>query len=323
MAGLVQGTDGNFYGTTAVGGADDLGTVFSLTPGGLALACPSQVAEVGVAYSSALVASGGVPPTTFSIISGTLPPGLSLNASTGAITGTPSTTGTFSFTAQVMDSQSSSATANCSITVAGTGTDPTSTNLSLAPESLPVGSLGPVVMTATVAPISGGGTPTGTVSYFEGSNPIGSATLSEGIATFNFNPSDLGAGIYPITAVYSGDSVFSASTSPAQNLTITAGQGFATLVNFDGSVHGSEPFFGNIQIVDQFGYGMTAVGGTYDQGVLFQASADGTLTTLYTFCQQINCTDGAEPFSGPLVFAGNIYGTTYWGEPTASARCLK
>jgi len=314
-AGLVQGGDGNFYGTTFEGGANGDGTVFSLTPGqaGLALACPSQTAEVGVAYSSALGASGGTAPYTFSIISGSLPSGLTLNTSTGAITGTPTTSGTFSFTAQVVDSQSSSATANCSITVAGTGTDPTSTNLSLAPESLPVGSSGPVVMTATVAPISGGGTPTGTVSYFDGSNSIGSSTLSGGIARFNFNPSGLGAGIHPITAVYSGDSTFSASTSPAQNLTITAGQGFATLVNFDGSVHGSEPFFGNIQIVGQVGYGMTAVGGTYDQGVLFQATADGTLTTLYTFCQQINCTDGAEPFSGPLVFAGNIYGTTYWG----------
>src|SRR6202041_2858276 len=65
-AGLVQGSDGNFYGTTLVGGANGDGTVFSLTPGqaGLALACPSQTAELGVAYSSALVASGGVAPST-------------------------------------------------------------------------------------------------------------------------------------------------------------------------------------------------------------------------------------------------------------------
>ncbi len=31
---LLQGTDGNFYGTTAAGGPDDLGTVFKMTPGG-------------------------------------------------------------------------------------------------------------------------------------------------------------------------------------------------------------------------------------------------------------------------------------------------
>jgi uncharacterized repeat protein (TIGR03803 family) len=33
--GLVQGSDGNFYGTTAFGGANDLGTVFKLTPAGI------------------------------------------------------------------------------------------------------------------------------------------------------------------------------------------------------------------------------------------------------------------------------------------------
>ena len=34
VAGLIQGSDGNFYGTTQIGGADNEGTVFKLTPGG-------------------------------------------------------------------------------------------------------------------------------------------------------------------------------------------------------------------------------------------------------------------------------------------------
>src|SRR5208283_1359552 len=34
FAGLVQGTDGNFYGTTVSGGANGLGTIFKLTPSG-------------------------------------------------------------------------------------------------------------------------------------------------------------------------------------------------------------------------------------------------------------------------------------------------
>ncbi|MDQ5872659.1 MAG: hypothetical protein M3547_10715, partial [Acidobacteriota bacterium] len=34
LAGLVQGSDGNFYGTTASGGASDAGTVFKITSGG-------------------------------------------------------------------------------------------------------------------------------------------------------------------------------------------------------------------------------------------------------------------------------------------------
>src|SRR5208282_1482978 len=85
----------------------------------LTLSCPTGMAQVGVAYSSALVASGGVAPYTFSIISGSLPPGLTLNTSTGAITGTPTTVGTYAFTAQVVDSQGNTATSNCSIVVSG------------------------------------------------------------------------------------------------------------------------------------------------------------------------------------------------------------
>ena len=48
--------------------------------------------QVGKPYSAMLTASGGTPPLSWSISSGTLPAGLSLNASSGAITGTPSAT---------------------------------------------------------------------------------------------------------------------------------------------------------------------------------------------------------------------------------------
>jgi hypothetical protein len=47
------------------------------------------LAQVGVAYSTTLAASGGTAPYTWSILSGSLPAGLSLNASTGVISGTP------------------------------------------------------------------------------------------------------------------------------------------------------------------------------------------------------------------------------------------
>jgi hypothetical protein len=80
----------------------------------LTLACPAGSGQVGVAYSSALVASGGtLSYTNYSIISGSLPPGLTLNPTTGAITGTPTTAGPFSFTAQVKDSAGATASATC------------------------------------------------------------------------------------------------------------------------------------------------------------------------------------------------------------------
>lgn len=85
------------------------------------LACAASTGQVGVPYNSSLVASGGVPPYTFSINSGNLPPGLTLNASSGAITGTPTTSGSFNFTAMVVDSSgvsdSNTVTGSCGITI--------------------------------------------------------------------------------------------------------------------------------------------------------------------------------------------------------------
>jgi YVTN family beta-propeller protein/uncharacterized repeat protein (TIGR03803 family) len=202
-----------------------------VSPAALTLSGPTGTAQVNVAYSSVLNAAGGVPPYTFSIINGSLPPVLTLNTSTGAITGTPTTEGTYNFTAQVVDLQKNIANANCSIVVTSAGTSPSTTILTLAPSSIPVGSVGPIVMTATVAPASGSGTPTGSVTYFNGTTQVGTATLSEGSGTFSYNPVSLAVGIYSITAVYSGDGTFSASTSPAQTLAITQNGPFAYVAN--------------------------------------------------------------------------------------------
>jgi DNA-binding beta-propeller fold protein YncE len=95
-----------------------------------------------------------------------------------------------------------------------------------------VGSIGPIVMTATVTPVSGGGTPTGSVTFFNGSTQVGTATLSGGgVGTFNYNPSSLAVGIYSITAVYSGDSTFAPSTSSPQTLAISQTGPFAYVAN--------------------------------------------------------------------------------------------
>jgi large repetitive protein len=61
-------------------------------------------AQVGAAYSQQMSASGGVPPYTFAVASGVLPSGLSLNASSGLISGIPSATGDSAFDISVTDS---------------------------------------------------------------------------------------------------------------------------------------------------------------------------------------------------------------------------
>ena len=70
------------------------------------------------AYSATLAASGGTQPYTWSQ-SGSLPPGLQLNATSGAISGTPTTAGSFTFTAQLTDNSTppQSATKQLTITI--------------------------------------------------------------------------------------------------------------------------------------------------------------------------------------------------------------
>jgi hypothetical protein len=85
-------------------------------PGALTIACPLSAAQLTVAYNSLLVSTGGTPPYTFSI-TGSLPSGLSLTSSTGAIAGTPLGLGSSSFVAGVQDSAAGSTTRSCSINV--------------------------------------------------------------------------------------------------------------------------------------------------------------------------------------------------------------
>lgn len=60
--------------------------------------------NVGVSYQASLFPGGGTPPYSWSHVAGTLPPGLSVQASPGRVLGTPTTAGTFTFTVRVNDS---------------------------------------------------------------------------------------------------------------------------------------------------------------------------------------------------------------------------
>ena len=87
----------------------------------LTLTVPSISGKVGTAFTEQLTATGGQSPYTFSVSSGRLPAGLTLNAATGAISGTPTGTATGSaaiITFEVVDSAGASATSSGSITVA-------------------------------------------------------------------------------------------------------------------------------------------------------------------------------------------------------------
>jgi hypothetical protein len=73
--------------------------------------------QVGAAYSTMIQATGGTTPYHWSVSSGSLPAGLTLSATTGTISGTPTKSGSVAFTAKVTDSSTTSQTATKSLTI--------------------------------------------------------------------------------------------------------------------------------------------------------------------------------------------------------------
>ena len=73
--------------------------------------------KVGISYFASLLIGGGVPPYSSSIISGSLPRGLSLSSSLGTISGTPTRSGTWSFRIRVRDHVGASTSKNFQITI--------------------------------------------------------------------------------------------------------------------------------------------------------------------------------------------------------------
>ncbi len=75
--------------------------------------------------------------------------------------------------------------------------------------------------------------------------------------------------------------------------------------------YGWEPEAGLVAGTNGDLYGTTYSGGTNGSGTVFRLTEGGTLTTLYSFCSEPGCADGAAP-SAALVLAsdGNFYGTT-------------
>lgn len=90
----------------------------TVSPTSLSISTPSlPQGQLQSQYEAALSASGGKEPYTWTVLSGTLPSGLSLTSSTGTISGTPTQSGTSTFTVGVEDAASPIATARAPMTI--------------------------------------------------------------------------------------------------------------------------------------------------------------------------------------------------------------
>jgi len=98
-------------------------------------------------------------------------------------------------------------------------------------------------------------------------------------------------------------------------------QSFTTLANFNVTNGAYPQYVSLVQGTDGNLYGTTSEGGAAGHcllsrhcGIVFKITPTGTLTTLYSFCAQISCTDGSEPYAGLVLGSdGNFYGTTVAG----------
>ncbi|QHN05215.1 Ig domain-containing protein [Granulicella sp. WH15] len=245
--------------------------------------------SVGVAYSATLTASGGTGPLTLSIGPGSLPAGLSFNAATGVISGTPTADGASTFTVQVTDASSVpyTATVQKTITIGAGG----SQTLTVVNGNPPVGTVGTAYTTSLSAM---GGTLPYTWSVASGTLPAG-LTLSptgvisgtptaKGVSTFTAQAKDAtGATATGVVAI----TINPASTSTLQIPVTTLPGGTVNV-----------PYSAPITVTGGTGpYTCTLTSGTLPAGLTLSPTCQvtGTPTTAGTSTFTVTATDSSNP----------------------------
>jgi outer membrane autotransporter protein len=148
-------------------------------------------ATAGSAYSQTLSASGGTAPYTFAVSAGTLPVGLSLSPA-GVLSGTPTSSGSFNFTATATDSGGSPTSGNRAYTLTVA-----SPNVSLPATTLPGGTAGQAY-TAAINGATGGIAPY-TYTLSAGALPAG-VTVNSATGALSGTPTVAGSFAFTLTA---------------------------------------------------------------------------------------------------------------------------
>jgi hypothetical protein len=166
-----------------------IATQLSITTTSLPQGVPNVPYTPAVSGATTLQAGGGQGPYTWAITAGNLPAGLSLNASSGLISGTPTANGLFNFTAQVTDAGQRTATKQLSILIGQP--------LVITTTTLPDGTVGGTY-SATLA-TTGGSTPV-TWALASGSTLPQGLTLGSDTGVISGSPSAAGSFTVTITA---------------------------------------------------------------------------------------------------------------------------
>jgi|HubBroStandDraft_1064217.scaffolds.fasta_scaffold07161_3 uncharacterized repeat protein (TIGR03803 family) len=349
LAGLIQATDGNLYGTTNEGGTNGgYGTVFKITPRGTlstlySFCAQSNCADGTVPYAGLVQATNGD-------FYGTTASGGDVCCGGGTVfkitpSGNLTTLHSFCSQSECRDGE----TPNAGLVQASNG--------DLYGTTYGGGAAG----RGTVFKITPSGTLTRLHSFcsqsrcMDGEYPLGGlvqgtdgdlygttwygGTNLDGGTVFKITPggalttlhnfcsqdapcTDGNGPVASLVQATDGDlygtTEFSGVNGGGTIFKITPSGTLTTLYSFCAQsecADGEDPSYaGLIQATDGDLYGTTAEGGTSNVGTIFKITTSGTLTTLYSFCAESECADGSYPYAG-LVQATNgiFYGTTYSG----------
>jgi uncharacterized repeat protein (TIGR03803 family) len=289
LAGLVQGSDGNFYGTTSSGGMFFQGTLFRMTPAGAVTVLHSFNGFLG---EGAIPVAGLVQGSDGNFYGTTELGGTHFRGSVFKIDPTGNLTTLHSFGGSPSDGANPAAAL-----VQGTDGNFYGTTAS-----------GGAHFFGTVFQITSAGALTVLHSF--------SGYPSEGAGPFGGLVQGTDGNFYGTTA--SGGAHFQGTVFNID----TAGN-LATLHSFSGSPSdGTVPVAGLVQGSDGNFYGTTAAGGAHYRGTAFEITSAGALTVLHSFSGSPS--EGAGPVPGLVQGTdGNFYGTTALGGANSKGTVFK
>jgi uncharacterized repeat protein (TIGR03803 family) len=286
-AALVQGNDGNLYGTTTDGGTNNpplgYGTVFKSSTNGP----PTSLYSFGNIEDAY-----GVP------LDGARPSAPLMQASDGNFYGTTPYGGTNAIPAGTVFRIGTNGTfTNLYYFTGGSDGDAPEAGLVQGPDGILYGTTygGNNDPYGNVFKISTNGVQNNVYTFTggaDGANPYAGLVLgSDG----NFYGTTTSGGTYTNGTVFR----------------IGINGGLTTLYSFTGGIDGDAPYAGLVQGSDGNFYGTTVSGGTYTNGTVFSIGTNGVLTSLYSFSTGH---DGRHPYGGLVQGRdGSFYGTTLQG----------